>query len=346
MPSLRPIARKLVYRYVGGTAVVLIYHRVADLRRDTQALAVSTAGFDAQMALLADGYRVMPLGALADQLRARHVPDRAVAVTFDDGYADNLLNAAPVLVRHGIPATMYLNSGCVDRPGEFWWDELEQILLLPGTLPRTIDVALPDGSRRTFDLGEWNTYTEEQADADADWTAIEPATNPRQRAYAELSASIKPLSETARTGVLRRLHEVAGTSPRPRDENRGLSAEELRALDALPGISVGAHTRSHQLLAASGVDEQRSEILEDRDALVTLCGHAIDSFSYPYGALGDYTDETVAIVRGAGFTHACANHPAVVKPWTDPFRIPRNVVFDWDATTFAAKLKGWFDDPR
>jgi hypothetical protein len=54
----------------------------------------------------------------------------------------------------------------------------------------------------------------------------------------------------------------------------------------------------------------------------------------------------VSIVREVGFSGACSNHPGVVKPWTDCFRIPRNLVRDWDADTFAARLEGWLDGAR
>ena len=345
MGGLRQYARRLVYRHAGGTALVLIYHRVADLDRNPQALAVSTANFNAQMSLLAERHRVMPLDEMAYAVRGHRTPHQAVAVTFDDGYADNLTSAAPILVRHGIPATVYINSALVGRSREFWWDELEQLMLAPGTLPQRIEIGFGNQCA-SFDLGDFSTYTSDQAEEDAHWSVIQAPTNPRQRLYAELTARMKPLTLAQRNDVLGKLAELAGVRPEVRDINRSLTVEEVVRLDQLPGIRVGGHTRTHQVLSALGSAEQLAEIIEDRDSLVHMCGRPIDSFSYPFGTLDDYTDETVSIVRTAGYTHACSNHPGVVKPWTDPYRIPRNVVFDWDAKTFAAKLQGWFDEPR
>ena len=93
MTALRARVREFAYRHVGGTALILIYHRVADLERDPQLLAVGPANFEAQMEILARKYPVIPLEDLIAGLNRRAVPDGAVVVTFDDGYADNLTTA-------------------------------------------------------------------------------------------------------------------------------------------------------------------------------------------------------------------------------------------------------------
>ena len=344
--SLRARARDFAYRHVGGTALVLIYHRVANLERDPQALAVSVANFEEQMTLLSENYHVVSLGDLAAGIRANRVPDRSVAVTFDDGYSDNLLNGAPALARCGVPATMFVCSGYANGTREFWWDEVERLVLAPGELPRRIELPANGSATFAFDLGDFATYRPEQSASDATWTTLAAPTNRRQRMYADLCAFLKPLSLHERSSVLQGLREAAGLAPAPREVNRQLTAQEVHKLDWAQEIRVGGHTRSHPVLSARTTAEQRFEILEDHDALSGMCGRPPESFSYPFGGFDDYTDETIAIVREAGYTHACANHPGVVKPWIDPYRIPRNLVRDWDAETFSAKLKGWFDDPR
>ena len=67
--------------------------------------------------------------ALDDLSAGRPLPHRAVALTFDDGYRDNLVNAKPVLARYGIPATLFLATGFVDQDTPFWWDELATMIL-------------------------------------------------------------------------------------------------------------------------------------------------------------------------------------------------------------------------
>lgn len=345
MATLRSHARNLVYRHIGGTALVLIYHRVANLERDPQALAVSPVNFEGQMATLSERFYPIPLAELAAGLEARRVPDGAVAVTFDDGYADNLLAAAPVLTAHAIPATMYVSSGFVDDAREYWWDEIEQLVLEPGTLPAHLELSAADSAVFRFDLGDFATYSSEQAAADAGWNILGRPAGPRQRLCLELGRFLRPLTAPEQARVLRQLWGMTGRTPESRRTTPHLTIDQLRELDRTEGICLGGHTSTHGVLSARTLAEQRAEILEDREALTDMCGHPIDSFSYPYGGLDDYTEETVALVREAGYTHAVSNHIGVVKPWSDRYRLPRNVVLDWDAETFAAKLEGWFDEP-
>ncbi len=90
---------------------VLMYHSIADGPGPT---AISPAVFARQMAALArSGCTVVPLGQVADWMRGNgSIPERAVAITFDDGFAD-FIPAAKLLVGHGFPATMFLVSGCM-----------------------------------------------------------------------------------------------------------------------------------------------------------------------------------------------------------------------------------------
>ena len=91
--------------------------------------------------MLARDYRVIPLDELL-RTPAGDLPPRAVALTFDDGYLDNLVEyAAPVLERAGLPATFFLTSGWLGRPGEYWWDTLERVLLLNESVPPSIDLS-------------------------------------------------------------------------------------------------------------------------------------------------------------------------------------------------------------
>jgi peptidoglycan/xylan/chitin deacetylase (PgdA/CDA1 family) len=103
MRGLRATVRDFAYRHVGGTALVLAYHRVADLERDPQLLAVSPANFEAQVKMLSEECRVVSLEDLLEALRRRTVPDRAIVLTFDDGYADNLTTADRYSVRTTCP---------------------------------------------------------------------------------------------------------------------------------------------------------------------------------------------------------------------------------------------------
>jgi len=343
--TLRTRLRSAVYRHIGGTAVVLIYHRVAVLERDPQLLAVTPERFDAQMRVLGQEYRVISLPELIEACRRRAIPERTVAVTFDDGYADNLVNAVPVLERHRVPATVFVSSGYVGAKHEFWWDEVERLLLGATSLPSTLilDAA---GERLEVSLAEEGVRTQEDAGRDLGWNVLEASDSPRHRAYSDICSFIRPLSVASRMEVLRQLREVAGEPQAVRETHRPLSVDEVVRLDASSLVGVGAHTANHTRLSARPAGEQRQEVFADKATLEGILGRRLTEFSYPYGAVEDYSAESVDLVQEAGFAGACSNHSGVVKPWTDHYRIPRNVVRNWDAATFSAKLEGWFDDPR
>jgi glycosyltransferase involved in cell wall biosynthesis/peptidoglycan/xylan/chitin deacetylase (PgdA/CDA1 family) len=99
---------------------ILGYHRVADA---PDSLAVSPARFREQMRAVAEsGAEPIRLDGALELLRGP-VPGRYVCVTFDDGYRDNLLAAAPVLAEFGIPATIFLPSRIIDGEASFHWYE-------------------------------------------------------------------------------------------------------------------------------------------------------------------------------------------------------------------------------
>lgn len=122
---------------------ILMYHRVAPLPGFDQ-LTVSPARFDEQAAWLAAHAHVLPLDEALDRLHDGGLPPNAVALTFDDGYRDNLVHALPVLKRHGLPATVFVTTAFCDQrlrhpryDGEggrlhLDWDEVRQLAAQPG----------------------------------------------------------------------------------------------------------------------------------------------------------------------------------------------------------------------
>lgn len=105
-------------------AAILLYHRVAEEARDPFRLCVTPKEFDRQMRHLADMYRVLTLAELQTWIDLSDFREPGVAVTFDDGYLDNLTTASPILLDHGIPATFFFTTRGLDAPREYWWDTM------------------------------------------------------------------------------------------------------------------------------------------------------------------------------------------------------------------------------
>ena len=118
--------------------LILMYHRIADEPVDDWGLAVSPALFEEQLHVLRRIRHPFPLTDFVHNLMANTLPSDAVALTFDDGYVDNLVAAKPRLVAADMPATVFLTTGYLDRPGEFWWDELAKLILIENGLLRVL----------------------------------------------------------------------------------------------------------------------------------------------------------------------------------------------------------------
>ena len=336
---LRRAARWALNGFVPG-ALVLMYHRVAELPTDPHLLGVSPRRFAEHLETLRKLARPMQLHDLERALSRGDVPRRAVVVTCDDGYADNLLNAKPLLERYDVPATVFVTSGHLGRGEEFWWDELERLVLQPGSLPETVRIGVA-GRVYAWNLGAAARYTEGEFRRHRGWNVERRGDpNPRQRLYRALHALIRPLAEGERRDVLAQLRARGGGSLLARPTHRALSSEEMVALAAGGLIEVGAHSVTHALLPALPAAGQRDEIRRSKADLEGMLGRPVTRFAYPFNAR---TAETVTLVREAGFSCACGGR-GTVRSGTDPFELPRVRVGDWDGELFARRLSEWLRD--
>src|SRR5262245_20069562 len=98
--------------YAGGRPVfpILTYQRVNN-DNDPLLPAVPTTLFERHMAYVASAYRVMCLDEMVERAAKNSLPRNTLAITFDDGYRDNLTDAAPVLRRYGLPSTIFVATG-------------------------------------------------------------------------------------------------------------------------------------------------------------------------------------------------------------------------------------------
>ncbi len=330
-------------RALVARALILVYHRVTPLDFDPEWLAVEPERFAEQMEVLRRHYRVLSLSELNACMRNGKVPRKAVAVTFDDGYADNLLGARPLLERHAVPATVFVTTGKLEQDSEFWWDELASVLLETPSLPDALSVQV-NGERYSWSLRNDDGAPAPAADADGrNWNVLRktPPT-PRQRAYQELAAIVRPLDATMQESVMSQLAEWTGTRRTIRDTHRALTPGEVVRLDAGGLVEVGAHTVTHPVLSAHPGDTQQREVRLSKRRLEDILGREVGLFAYPFGARADYTAESVGIVRESGFACACSNFEGWVRHGTSAYELPRYLVRDWDGEAFARKLHAWY----
>jgi peptidoglycan/xylan/chitin deacetylase (PgdA/CDA1 family) len=281
IPSLR--------RDDGPRARAFLYHRIADVADDPLGLAVSPANFASQVEALGD--RIVPL----EQLASGDFADGAVALTFDDGYVDNLTALRGI----GVPVTVFISTGHVEEGRTFWWDELAR-LLRSATASTPLAVALGDDSR------VWPARDESGREI------------ARRGLHAWLQVRSREDIETALVQVRAWADAPAGEDPRP------LTIPELREL--AEHVTIGAHGRDHLSLRWLSRDAQREQLARSRDDLAGWLGTAPTAFSYPFGVPGRDVDETtIGVARELGFTVAVVNDERLIAPGVDPLAVPRPV---------------------
>jgi len=332
-------ARWLRNRFVSRVLIVL-YHRVVELPfADPYSLGVSPQHFAEHLEILHKSWRPLQLQQLAKALCTGDLPHRAVVVTFDDGYADNLYNAKPLLERYTIPATLFVATGSVECGREFWWDELERLFLQPGALPEMLYLKV-NGRSYQWVLGDAAHYSEADCWGHRGWNmGQEDTPSARQHLHRALYRLLHSSPEGERRKVLEELTAWAGTESVSRPTHRTLSRNEVVRMAEGGLVEVGSHTVTHPLLATIPLTAQRNEIQRSKASLEELLGRPVTSFSYPHGS---YTSETAAFVREAGFTCACSSLVDLVWRGTDCFRLPRMVIENWNGELFAQQLEKWF----
>jgi peptidoglycan/xylan/chitin deacetylase (PgdA/CDA1 family) len=333
-----------------GKVLILLYHRVARLRTDPWSLAVTPRRFGEQLEVLRREANPIRLGQYLRAHQDGSLPDRCVVVTFDDGYADNLHNAKPLLERYGVPATVFLASGFIGCQHEFWWDELDRLLLQPGRLPSKLSLSI-NGSDYRWRLAEAARYRRADYRRHRDWRVSgeefvkpENAPTPRHTLYLSLWKQLHRMAEGHRRTVLDEIHKWADVESSSRPTHRILSVEEVVALAKGRLIEVGAHTVTHPSLSALPVASQRDEITSSKSQLEEILGSSVVSFAYPFGKQSDYSSETISLVRKAGFLRACTNVSGTVQPDSGPFRLPRIHVPNYGRERFAIWLSQWLND--
>lgn len=317
--SLAKIALNTARNIFASPVVILLYHRVTSLPQDPQLLAVSQERFEQHIQHLKEHYNPMRLTELAQRIESGDIPQNTVVVTFDDGYADNLTEAKPIFDKYAVPATIFVTSGMIDSSREFWWDELERLLLL-GEAPEVLEL---DISHQHY---SWNTSSQSE----------------RYKTYVLLHRLMRPMRHSEREEILFRIAEWKGAPIEGRFTHRAMTTEQLHVLRESTNIDIGAHTQTHPVLSTLSRQEQFDEIWKSRIKLEQVLEQNITAFAYPFGSKLDYNRDTIQVCKEIGFGIVCANFPDQVRKGTDKFQIPRWLIRNWDISLFSKKLKEFY----
>jgi peptidoglycan/xylan/chitin deacetylase (PgdA/CDA1 family) len=298
---------------------VLAYHRIIDhTTPDFAAFArnvsATPAEFSEQMEWIGRRFSVVSLDEVVAAADGADLPDRAVLITFDDGYQDNLDNALPVLRRLGLPAVVFLATHHIETGRAFWWDRVASFFVRYAGPEATLPILGP------------TTWTPAGAQAAAArW--IERA---KLLPHDELQNALDGLGALVAAG----------------DRGPGglvMDWDGVRQL-AANGIAVGGHTRTHPILTRLSIEAARGEIAGCKADIERELGVPPAGFAYPNGQSADFDDEVVRAVGDAGFRVAFTLVPGPARRRevaAAPLRIRRVYVHHGDGLArFAAKVSG------
>ena len=318
--TARQFSRWLRARLLGG-ALILGYHRISAVQDDFHQVCVSPENFDRHMKALREFAQPISLSKLVQNLKQKTLSPKSVAVTFDDGYVDNLHVARSILEKYEIPATVFICTGYMGK--EFWWDELER--LVTGSQTDAHMLHLQVGEKQ-FEWQKANVSPEEeQSSLREDFC----------RALYHFLLSLDIEDQNQAMGEIRHWSDVSSPGI---STTRAMNEEELLRLVEGGLIELGAHTRHHPILPQLSFKRQEEEIQSSKRELEALLNKRIEGFSYPNGRA---TADAKRIVREMGFIYACTSMHDVVRPGSDIYELTRFWQQDVDGETFVKSLNRW-----
>jgi peptidoglycan/xylan/chitin deacetylase (PgdA/CDA1 family) len=278
-----------------STYQILAYHHVDD-RADPFFGGIPTAVFRKQMEALAAHFNVLPLQDLLKLASADDLPPRAVAVTLDDGYRDSYLHAFPVFREFGLPATVFLATGGMEKQALLWHD------------------IVFDAFRRT------------QAPA-VSFCGIEyplGTLENKKAAQLLLRRYLRKVNVAERDSLIRDVTSQLGVGEPCGDFAQMISWQEAREM-AEHNITIGAHTVTHPILTRIAPEQALEEIVHSKETIERHLQRDVTLFAYPNGQRDDFNESIKGAVQAAGFAGAVTTMEGINSKRSDIFELRRTI---------------------
>lgn len=257
-----------------------------------------TRGMAKQFRFLRRYANVVDLADAVATLRAgRPLPPRSVALTFDDGYRDNLDLAIPMLEEYELPATFFLVPDFLSGNLTPWWEHLGW--------------AMQNTTRTTVRF------------EDADLALTPDAAG---QTYARICETVKRRTQAERLAAIDEL--VSELAPTGTCDMSGLMLDwDGAAAMARRGFAIGSHSMDHCILANEPGDAQRVNLSTSRTLLADTLDTDVRLLAYPNGTDLDFTADTIGASTSAGFEHAVTTIDGWNEPSAAPYELRRFVVY-------------------
>lgn len=288
-----------------GCGAIFMLHRVLPAHADSftpNAHLEITPEFLSQVVehIREAGYEIIALDEAVDLLKSGYGRKRYAVLTFDDGYRDNFEVAYPVLKKLGVPFTVYVASGLVDRTAELWWVALERI------------IAANDEIHISAEAGE---------------TGIPARTRDEKcLCYDRLVRFLmSEVNEFEQRAVIRELAERYDFDLAGLADSLIMTWDELRQLASDPLVTIGAHTHNHFALARLDEKDVVEDVMHGVQRIEAELGRRPKHFAYPYGNQAAVSRRDSVLMKELGFSSAVTTNPGVLKSVhaRSPMLLPR-----------------------
>lgn len=268
--------------------------------------------FTWQMETLANCFNVLSLSDAIEAIKKNRIPPRAVCISFDDGYRSCHDLALPILTRLGLPATVFVTSGYLDK-GQMWNDRIIEAVR-----------HLPEGIIDLRDVGIGVLTLLNQED--------------RKIISRQINDYCKYLTGENRIKVIEKLEKIT-------DKNYLLNlmlTPEMVFNLSKNGIEIGGHTITHPILMKVSDEDAQFEIVENKRILEEIIGKPLCLFAYPNGKINvDFDQRHVQMVKAAGYKAAFTTAVGAASQTSDFFQIPRSRPWDITPLFFSIRLLYW-----
>lgn len=292
------IRHHLIRRWINSTSqnalTIFQYHKIPALAPRYIHGEVEAADFSRMLANYLAWFQFFPLEEAMERMRRGDLPQRAAAMTFDDGYAEWFEHIVPLLSQHAIPATFFITSNQLGKAEPFWHERIANAVAarVPGRLPEGFDWGRHETGTRESDIATTIAVIQEKL---------------KYKALAEREEALLCLEE----GLSKNSLFCPFTA-----------ADVIRLRDA--GFQIGAHSRNHPILARCTPGEALDEIAGCKEELEGILKQAVTQYAYPNGRPGsDFTAEHVRLVEHAGYRLAVTTSPGVARAETNVYQLPR-----------------------
>jgi peptidoglycan/xylan/chitin deacetylase (PgdA/CDA1 family) len=258
---------------------ILAYHRVGPQTNKWSLNPLHEKIFEYHINYLSKNFKIVSLSNLSKMIRNKNIPEKAVVITFDDGYKDNYEFAFPILKKYNAPATVFLATGPIEEKKLFWWDKINYLLF--------------HTDMESIDLNPLGSY---QLSSNED----------KVLAGLNIQEKLKKMDNNKKEDIIKELINLADVHiPEKLGKKYLLSWNEIKKMNK-NGVEFGSHTVTHPVLTNVSLDKAKWEIINSKKIIEENLETEVESFAYPNG---DFNAKLSSLVENLGFSSSVSVFP-------------------------------------